>query len=147
MLVVANMQLHKKQNSILLEFTCEGLQTLKVRFFLLQLNRWVRIRVCMVCNRFVERGLTTHDVSDRSSHRRCSIKQGVKNFDIIAGKHLHCSLFLIFSFIFSCEYCEIYKSTYFEEHLRTATSDLSLQQEVFVHDLTTENMKPRSIIF
>ena len=25
--------------------------------------------------------------------------------------------------LFSCEYCEIFKNTYFEEHLRTATSE------------------------
>ena len=26
--------------------------------------------------------------------------------------------------VFSCEYCEIFKNTYFEEHLRTAASDI-----------------------
>ena len=25
--------------------------------------------------------------------------------------------------VFSCEYCKIFKKTYFEEHLRTATSE------------------------
>ena len=25
--------------------------------------------------------------------------------------------------MFSCEYCEIFKNTYFEEHLRTAAPD------------------------
>ena len=28
--------------------------------------------------------------------------------------------------IFSCEYCEISKKTYFEEHLRTAASEVTL---------------------
>ena len=27
---------------------------------------------------------------------------------------------------FSCEYCEIYKNTYFQEHLRTAVSEVNL---------------------
>ena len=28
--------------------------------------------------------------------------------------------------MFSCEYCEISKNTYFEEHLRTAASEVSI---------------------
>ena len=28
--------------------------------------------------------------------------------------------------MFSCEYCEISKNTYFEEHLRTADSEVTL---------------------
>ena len=45
------------------------------------------------------------------------------------GKHLCWSLFLIKplkketpTLVFSCETCEIFKDTYFEEHLRTTTS-------------------------
>ena len=74
-------------------------------------------------------------------------KKGVlKNFALFIGKHLWWSLFLIhlqalrpvfpsyLNFImqlylketpaqvFSCEYCKIFKNTYFEEHLRTAAS-------------------------
>ena len=30
--------------------------------------------------------------------------------------------------VFSCEYCEISKNTYFEEHLRTAASECRRQQ-------------------
>ena len=29
--------------------------------------------------------------------------------------------------VFSCEYCEMFKNTYFEEHLGTAASKLSFQ--------------------
>ena len=69
----------------------------------------------------------------KSSRRRCSVKKGVfKNFAIFTGKHLSWSLFLIklqglrpaillkrdSTQVFSCEYCEIFKNTYFEEHLR-----------------------------
>ena len=57
-------------------------------------------------------------------------KNGVlKNLAIISGKHLCWSLFAglqVCNFIetptlmFSCEYWEFFKNTYFEEHLRTA---------------------------
>ena len=41
-------------------------------------------------------------------------KAVLKNFPIFAGKHLCWTLF-------SSEYCEIFQSTYFEEHLQTVT--------------------------
>ena len=51
-------------------------------------------------------------------------KAVLKNFAIFTGKHLCCSLFLLKlqtpTQVFSCEYCEIFKNTYFEEHLQTA---------------------------
>ena len=53
----------------------------------------------------------------------------------LPGIYLFCSISIIFKlkkiaskyrffyfFLFSCEYCEISKNTYFEEHLRTAVS-------------------------
>ena len=58
----------------------------------------------------------------------------LKNFTILTGKHLCWSFFLIKlqalrlhekeipTQVFSCEYCEIFKDTYFEEHLRTTAS-------------------------
>ena len=61
----------------------------------------------------------------------------LKNFVIFTGKHLCWGLFFIkvagpqasnffkkgtSTEIFSCEYREIYKTTYFEEYLRTAAS-------------------------
>ena len=42
-----------------------------------------------------------------SSHRRCSIKGDLKGP----------------AQVFACEYCEIFKNTYFEKHLRTAASE------------------------
>ena len=72
----------------------------------------------------------------RSSHQRCSIKKAVlKNFAIFTGKHLCRSLFFIKlqalqlyqketpTQVFFCEYCEIFKNTYFEKHLRTTASE------------------------
>ena len=45
---------------------------------------------------------------DRSSHRRCSVRKGVlRNFEKFIGKHL----------VFSCEFCEISKNTFYTEHL------------------------------
>ena len=73
----------------------------------------------------------------RISHRRCSANKVVlKNFAVFTRKHLYWSLFLIKlqafwpatlskwtpTQTFSCEYCEIFKSTYFEKHLWTAAS-------------------------
>ena len=62
-----------------------------------------------------------------SSHRRRSVKKGVlKNSAIFTGKHLCWSPFFIKlktvtpTKVFSCEYCEVFKNTYFENHLKTA---------------------------
>ena len=63
----------------------------------------------------------------RSSHQRCSIKRAVlKNFAIFTGKHLCRSRFFqkeTPTLVFFCEYCEIFKNTYFEKHLRTTASE------------------------
>ena len=73
----------------------------------------------------------------RSSHRRCSANKVVlKNFAVFTRKHLYWNLFLIKlqafrpatlskwipTQTFFCEYCEIFKRTYFEKHLWTAAS-------------------------
>ena len=75
---------------------------------------------------------------NKSSHSQMSFKKGVlKNFAIFTGKHLCWSLFLkmtfylknTFKYLFiekrlqrthlvSCEYCEIFKNSFFIEHLR-----------------------------
>ena len=53
-----------------------------------------------------------------SKHSGILQKKGVlKNSAIFTGQHL-----------FSCEYWEIFKNTYFEEHLRTAASERIQQQ-------------------
>ena len=44
---------------------------------------------------------------NRSSYKRCSIKK-LKNFAIFTGN--------------TCEYCKIFKNTYFQEHLSTIAS-------------------------
>ena len=57
----------------------------------------------------------------------CSIKKGVlKNFANFTGKHMCWILFKVCNFIkkgtpaqvISCKFCEIFKNTYFEEHLK-----------------------------
>ena len=67
----------------------------------------------------------------RSSHRRCSVKEGVlRNFAKNTGKYLCESLFFnnvagLCNFIkkealaqvFSCEFCEIFKTPFFKEHI------------------------------
>ena len=79
--------------------------------------------------------------SCKRSHQRCSIKKAVlKNFAIFTGD-INRSIPVLQSLfnkvqslrsetllkktptqVFSLLYCEIFKSTYFEEHLRTAAS-------------------------
>ena len=73
------------------------------------------------------------DLIDRSSHRKCFARKGaLRNFAKLRGKHLVLdSLFLInlqasvcnfikketLALLFSCEFCEISKNTFFKEHL------------------------------
>ena len=61
----------------------------------------------------------------------CSMKKGVhRNFTKFTGKHLRQNLFQNFNFIkketpvqvFSCEFCEISKNTFFTEHHWTIAS-------------------------
>ena len=73
-------------------------------------------------------------LNSRSSHQRCSIEKAVlKNFAIFTRKHLCWSLFCGLqnlqlsikgapTLVLSCEYCKIFKNTYFEENLRTTLS-------------------------
>ena len=71
----------------------------------------------------------------RSSHQRCSVQKVVlRNFTKFTGKHLCQCLFLkklqrlqrikneTLTQVFSCEFCEISKKTFFIEHLRTTAS-------------------------
>ena len=67
--------------------------------------------------------------------RRCSIKKVVlKNFAKFTEKHLCQSLFLIkltcdfikketLAQVFSCQFCDIFKNTFFTEHLRATASE------------------------
>ena len=76
--------------------------------------------------------------TSRSSHRRCSVKKGVlRNFAKFTGKHLCQRLFFdkvaglrpatllkkSLAQVFSYEFCEISKNTFFTEHLRTTASE------------------------
>ena len=52
----------------------------------------------------------------RSRERRYSVRKGILiNFAIFTGKHPYRSVYFLF-FVFSCEFCEIYKNTFFTEH-------------------------------
>ena len=63
----------------------------------------------------------------RRSHRGCSVKKDVlRNFAKFTGKQLCQRLNFIkkesLAQVFSCEFCEISKNTFFTEHLRTTAS-------------------------
>ena len=64
----------------------------------------------------------------RSSHRRCSLRKDVlRNFAKFTGKHLFQRLFFkkeSLAQVFSCEFCEISKNTFFTEHLQATASNL-----------------------
>ena len=64
---------------------------------------------------------------DKSSHKRCSVGEGVlRNFTKLTGKHLCQSLFFnrkeTLAEVFYCEFCEISKNTFFTEHLWATAS-------------------------
>ena len=74
----------------------------------------------------------------RSSHPRYSIRKGVlKNFAKLTGKHLCQSLFFnkvkkeTLSQVFSCEFCEISKNTFFTEHLWATASKATKQKSYY----------------
>ena len=56
---------------------------------------------------------------NRSNHLTCSVRKGfLRNLVKFTGKHLCQSLFLNkVALLFSCEFCEISKNTFFTEHL------------------------------
>ena len=67
----------------------------------------------------------------RSSHRRCSVREGVLGiFSKLTRKHMCQSLFFkkivglseTLEKVFSCEFCEISKNTFFTEHLWATAS-------------------------
>ena len=79
--------------------------------------------------------------SVRNIHRRCSVrKRSVRNFPKFTGKHLCQGLFSIklqalahnfinketLAQVFSCEVCEISKSTFFREHLKQTVSEVCI---------------------
>ena len=84
-------------------------------------------------------------IYQRSSHQRCSMKKGVlRNFTKFIGKHFCQSLILIklqtvcnfiknrtLAHVFSCEFCEISKNTFFTEHLWTTVSDIKKDNSNF----------------
>ena len=71
----------------------------------------------------------------RSSHRRCSVRKCIfRNFAKLTGKHLcrvscrpqACNFIKIETLarVFSCEFCEISKNTFFLEHIWATASML-----------------------
>ena len=74
-----------------------------------------------------------YQLSYRSNHRRSSVKKDIlRNFAKFTGKHLYQIPFLTRFFkketlaqVFSCEFCESSKDTFFTELLRTTVSSVS----------------------
>ena len=82
----------------------------------------------------------------RSSHWRCSVRKVVlRNFAKFTGKHLCQSLLFnnvpgpcnfikkeTLAQVFSCEFCEISKNTFFTEHIWATASVFKSQRSTFV---------------
>ena len=92
-----------------------------------------RSSICLI-NKTLQRSASTYTptlntkmnrisyiVRSRSSHQRCSIK---KVFLRISQNAEACNFIKkeALAQVFSCEFCEIFKNTFFTEHLRTTTS-------------------------
>ena len=85
--------------------------------------------------------------TSRNSHQSCSLRKGVlRNFVKFTGKHPCRGLFFnkvvekefakkeTLAHVFSCEFCEISKNTFFAEHLWAAASALPISDSVIYHD-------------
>ena len=68
----------------------------------------------------------------KSRHRGCSMKKDVlEKFAIFTGKLQACNFIKRNpTQVFSCEYCEVFKNTYYEEHLLTVAFLKELQNTV-----------------
>ena len=75
---------------------------------------------------FLLLALLSWKVYFRSSHLRCSVRIGVlRNFAKFTGKHLSQSLFFkkeTLAQVFSCEFCETSKNSFFTEHFLATAS-------------------------
>ena len=86
-------------------------------------------------------GLTELITIYRTSHWRCSIEKGVlKYFTKFAWKHLCQSLFFnkvaeTLAQVFSCRFCEIFKNTFFTEHLRATALILFVESFQFTNTI------------
>ena len=113
------------------------------------------------CHRLIVRSSCSQMIY-RSSHQRWSVKKAVlKNFAIFIGKHQCWSLFLIRLQAFRPAtlsrkdsntgvflwYCEIFKNTYFDEHLRMATSGYMNKLVWKITQNSQENVSAGVIIF
>ena len=92
----------------------------------------------------------------RSSHQMCSLKAFLKNFAKLTGKYLCQSLFFnevaglrsatslkkeAVAQVFSCDFCEIFKNTFFTEHLWATASERIPRKNV------AANINPFEICF
>ena len=81
---------------------------------------------CVLIRNILQKCLEVKEVFGkcRSSHQRCSVEIRVlKSFTKVTGKHLCQTLWMeALAPVFYCEFCEIFNSTFFTEHLRTTAS-------------------------
>ena len=105
---------------------------------LLEIGQGLSINSCSVDVSTIKSPLLKQQIYlkiPRISHQRCSRKKGVRrNFAKFTGKHLCQSLFFkpqacnfikkeTLAQVFSCEFCETSKNTFFTEHLWATASE------------------------
>ena len=109
-----------------------------------------------ICDKKVNKYLCRISSFYRSSYRRCSAKEVfLKILQYSQKTHVLESLCgptsLLFyqkeipTLIFSCEYCEIFKNTYFEEHLRTTASYFMKNNFYFMKTKSNSSKKKKSM--
>ena len=114
------------------------IDVLQESFWSFFLSRYITISYIDCKNRFFYRDYffnipsRQRNASDRSIRRRCSVRKGVlRNFAKCTRKHLHQ--------LFSCEFYEIFKYSFFTEQLRTTAS---IQRELDGNAKSIEKMAP-----
>ena len=83
----------------------------------------------LVWNKFILSTIITHSRPIRSSHRRCSVRKDVlRNFSQNSQENTCTRVSFLKETLAQVFSCEISKNTFFTEHLRATSSDLTSHQ-------------------
>ena len=103
---------------------------------MLQSYSRIRLPLSAINHMQIKSLIRNRTITNRSSHQRCSVRKGVLR-NSTKGKHLCQSLLQAtcnfiknetLAQVFSCEFCEISKNTFFTEHLLTTALSLSVSR-------------------
>ena len=103
---------------------------------MLQSYSRIRLLLSAINHMQIKSLIRNRTITNRSSHQRCSVRKSVLR-NSTKGKHLCQSLLQAarnfiknetLAQVFSCEFCEISKNTFFTEHLLTTALSLSVSR-------------------